>query len=93
MSEPAAEISAADLLGSITSAISDVADAPAPGGGCPRATKIAIAFYNGLSIAAPETAPMFAAQIVISVRETQRHPSYVNVASPDELPAVASSMG
>ena len=75
MSVPAAEISAADLLASIASAISHVADAPAPGGGCPPATKIAIAFYNGLSIAAPETAPMFAAQIAISVRESQRHPA------------------
>ena len=68
----AAEVSAADLLASIAESIANIADVPAPGRGCLRATKVAIAFYNGLLIAAPETAPAFAAQIGIQVPETQQ---------------------
>jgi hypothetical protein len=66
----AAEVSAADLLASIAESIANIADAPAPGGGCRRATKVAIAFYNGLLIAAPGAAPAFAVQIGIQVLET-----------------------
>ena len=69
----AAEVAAADLLASVADSIANIADAPAPGGGCQRATRVAIAFYNGLLIAAPETAPAFAARIGIQVPETQWH--------------------
>lgn len=84
MFESAAEVSAADLLASIAESIANIADAPAPGGGCRRASKVAIAFYNGLLIAAPGVAPAFAVQIGIQVPETQRN-SPCQCPSPNEL--------
>lgn len=67
----AAEVSAAALLSDIAYSIADVAAATGPSGGCPRATALAVAFYNGLLIAAPDAAPAFAANVGAQVRAIQ----------------------
>ena len=60
-----AEIYAPDFLAGVAWSIGEVAG---PNGtDCPRASKVAVAFYNGLTIAAPDAAPAFAAAIGLYV--------------------------
>jgi hypothetical protein len=60
----AAELSASDLLSDIAYSIADIADTS----GCPRATALAVAFYYGLIVAAPDATTAFADKIGYVVR-------------------------
>lgn len=60
----AAEVASASLLADVAYSINDVATSL----GCPRAMALAVAFYNGLTIAAPTAAAPFAAAISTQVR-------------------------
>lgn len=73
---PAAEIKAADFLGGVAQSIGQVATLTGSNG-CPRATKLAVAFYNGLAVSAPDACPAFAAAIgaYVSLPRLQLAPS------------------
>ena len=55
----AGDISATKFLANVAYSIAEVAGAA----GCPRATAVSLSFYNGLTLAAPAAAPLFAAEI------------------------------